>query len=150
MFWCILMICLFFSPGCERSDDCGPVDFTPINFSNYSSVKITDNEVEDKSLIITSKTEYDKYVFIDRVDGSGFDISTIDYSKYTLLIGKKKINGVSGTLISQSFEKDCVSNRYEYKVLVKNGGYTAVGNFMYGIIVPKNTTEIDFHVELLN
>lgn len=148
--WCILMVCLFFSQSCEEPEDCGPIGFTSINFSNYSSVIIADNEVEDRFLVINSKTEYDKHVFIEKINAGDFNISTIDYSKYTLLIGKKKVNGVAGTLISESFEKDCSSNSFIYKAIVKNGGYTAVGNFIFGIIIPKNISEIAFHVELLN
>lgn len=145
-----LGICMITGLNCEKSNECGPVDFTPIDFSDYSSVIIVDEKEEDKFLVINSKTEFDQKVFIKGIDLEEYDLSDIDYTKYTLLIGKKRVNQITGTLVSQSFEKECGSNGYVYKVLVRNGMYTALGNFYFGIVIPKTTLKIKFEVGLTN
>ncbi|MRX46437.1 hypothetical protein GJJ64_04460 [Pedobacter sp. HX-22-1] len=65
------------------------------------------------------------------------------------MIGKKRIGGIPGSLICQTWQKECGSNNYIYKVDIKNGGYTALGNFYFGIIVDKvSADEIRFDVYL--
>ena len=97
-------------------------------------------------LVINSEAEFDEKVFISEGDKERFQI---DYNKYTLLLGKKRIGGISGSLISQTWQKECERNNYIYKVAIKNGGNTALGNFYFGIIVDKvNADEVVFDVYL--
>lgn len=142
----LIIATLYFS-GCEKQEtDCGFLDFETIDFGNYPSLGIVNSDDEDKYLVINSEAEFDEKVFISEGDKERFHV---DYNKYTLLLGKKRIGGIAGSLISQTWQKECGSNNYIYKVAIKNGGYTALGNFYFGIIIDKvNADEVVFDVYL--
>ncbi|QEK52740.1 hypothetical protein FYC62_14540 [Pedobacter aquae] len=142
----LIVATLTFS-GCDKQEtDCGFLSFETVDFRNYPSLGIVNGDEEDKYLVINSKAEFDEKVFISEEDKERFHL---DYNKYTLLLGKKRIGGIPGGLISQTWQKECGSTNYIYKVDIKNGGYTALGNFYFGIIVDKvSADEVMFDVNL--
>ena len=148
----MLGACILTAFSCEKSDiNCGRLEFIPIDFTNYSSITIVDNKVEDKFLVINSMEEFTEKIHFKHASSDTVNELAIDFTKYTLLIGKKKLTGIAGTLVNQNVEKVCDSKKYMYKIVVQSGNYTAIGNFYYGVLISKITDEkINVHVEVLN
>lgn len=139
------------SLSCSKSDDnCGPMEFSAVDFSKYTSVQIKDDKTEEVFLVINSKAELEQNVLIESVGGDDHELANLDYNKHTLLIGKAVASSIPGTLMSQTFEKDCDQGGYSYRISVQNGGYLALGKVFFGIIVPKITQEVKLKVELIN
>ncbi len=67
---------------------------------------------------------------------------------YTLLIGKKALGGVPGKLIKQDVSLSCDSTELTYNVEIQNGGYTAIGNFIFGVLIPKSNATVKFNVDV--
>lgn len=136
--------------SCDKSDNyCEAIDFVPINFSEYKTISIENNEVTDKFLVIDFQEDFQAKVILTKSDSE--NTPDIDFSKYTLLIGKKKIGGIEGSLISQSVKKSCRSNKYIYSVDIKKGGYTALGNFYFGVLIPNiQNASVEFDVQVID
>lgn len=147
------LICITFlmsiAVSCDKSDKlCEDIDFVPINLE-YSTTRIENNQVTDKFLVIDSQEDFQTKVILTKPDSEN-NSPDIDFSKYTLLIGKKKIGGIEGSLISQSVKKSCRSNKYVYSVNIKQGGYTALGNFYFGVLIPKiQNASVEFDVQVI-
>jgi hypothetical protein len=133
--------------GCDDSKlNCGEVPFSTLDFSNVPNLQIVNNDVEDLYLVINSKEEFEEKIFLN--DGEGREQFEIDYRRNTLLIGKVKLTGIEGTMVEQSVENTCKSKSYTYNLVVKNGGFTALGNFYFGVVIPKKEEkEIIFNIK---
>ena len=139
--------------SCKVSDpitniDCDTIDFTAIDFTKYPNLMIESDVWEDKFLIINSTDEFNKSIkFNDLVPVVG-QLSSIDYNKYTLLIGKKKLYQGYGQLVNQSIT--CNTNKITYNMLVKNGGYQVLIKYIFDVLIPKvNKTDIFFNVNVM-
>lgn len=137
--------------GCTKSTvNCGTVKFRSIDFSEFSSVKIYNDEIENKFLVINSQKEFEENISISYKEKQMSNQFNIDYEEKTLLIGKAKLTGIEGTLIAQKIVKKCDSDKYIYKVRIQNGGYTALGNFYFGVVISKKVrTDIEFDIETI-
>ena len=145
--------------SCEKNSDisCGNINFNPINVQTICSIVVQNKQVEDKFLVINSLEELNKNILLeDNVENSNCSdnskLLNIDFTKYTLLIGKKTLEQTQGSLINQSVERDCNTNSYIYSINIKQGGYTALGNFIFGAIIEKIPTEttVKFNVKVEN
>lgn len=136
--------------GCKKTEkNCGSIDFVPLDFASLKISAIGDETVADKFLVINSIEEYKRLVITDGGSESpGGD--QIDFSRYTLLIGKKKLSALQGTLQTQSVDQLCGTDKYVYSLEIKNGGYTAIGNFYYGVLIPKLTSgSVETNIRIL-
>lgn len=132
--------------SCETSNlSCGNMQFRAIDFSEISDLQIVNEDVEDLFLVINSQEEFENKINFN--EGETSRQFNIDYSSQTLLVGKVKLTGIEGKLIEQGVVTSCETKKVVYKLVVEKGGYTALGNFYFGVVIPKTTeTEIIFNV----
>ncbi len=151
-FFSFFSFMLFFNFGCENNETtCPIISYEIIDFSKYSNFIIEDTEIKDVFLVVNSIEKFNDFVKYESRDLNDDRLSSIDYSKNTLLIGKKKINGISGSLINQSVNLLCDNLNIKYQVQIRNGGYTANGNFYFGVIVPKvESSKVIFDIQVEN
>lgn len=129
------------------------VEFISLRQINDCPAIVVNKQLSDEFLVINSQEELKKSVLLGGENPNlcvllEEDLS-IDFSKQTLLIGKIKIPQIKGELISENvFQTD--NKVYTYRVVVKNGGYTALGLFLFGVIIPKisNDTKVNLDVEI--
>ena len=144
----ILSLTLFwmFSSSCEKSEnDCqSPVEFQVIDFSKYPNIQCTGTTTNDKFFVINSTKDLNENILFNE-NNEGV---AIDFTSHTLLIGNKSINGIPGNLVNQSLLSNCDSSILTYNVNIKNGGYTALGSFIFGILIPKTNAEVKLNIEL--
>ena len=141
---------LLFSLGCSKKaiETCGLVNFSPVNWQYLQNYTIVDSKWEDKFLVINSKQELDAQL-IRNPQSSYIGFKDVDFNTSTLLVGKKAISQGAGELISQQVDRVCETDKYIYKVSVKNGGYTALTNFYFGVVVPKTGADaVKFEVSV--
>ena len=140
--------------ACQKETNGQLIDFIPIESLNECHVDIVDGEHTDNYLIINSQAQLNQYIIINSEDQSAcIQLSqqlNVDFSKYTVLTGKKRLTAIQGELLEQSvlnIGKDLI-----YKVTIKNGGYTAIGQFRFGVIIPKisNDTNVKFDILVID
>lgn len=154
----LLLGLAFFLPllgGCQKNKlgdqtDIQSVDFTTLDHLNECSISIIDTENTDRYLVINSQEELDQYIVFNHKDNGPciqlIEELDIDFSKWTLLVGRKRISHIEGELIKQDvFNLD---NNITYEVTIKNGGYTAIGQFRFGVVIPKisKNTNVNFDI----
>lgn len=131
--------------GCDKENVHQSVDFEPIGHLNECSVKVVDSENADSYLVINSQEELTQYILIhESEEYACIKLSeqlNTDFSKWTILIGKKRLTHIQGELITQSVVK--LDNDLTYKVRIKNGGYTAIGQYRFGALIPKISTGVN-------
>jgi len=133
----LFTVCVFCNLGCSKTEEvCESVSFTPINWQYMTNYKIVDDKLEDKYLVINSQQELDAQVIPDPLY-SYIGFKDIDFTTSTLLVGKKALGHGAGQLLSQRVNHICKSDKDIYKVVIKNGGYTALTKFNFGVVVPK-------------
>ncbi|HYK76772.1 MAG TPA: hypothetical protein VEV16_07335 [Daejeonella sp.] len=134
--------------SCKKSEiNCSPVSLKTIDLSDPAYIPLLGSRVEDRFLVINSKSE-----FLELAEKPVKEEVNIDFKQYTLFVGKKRLTAINGTLMSQNVARDCDANKYIYHVQIKNGGYTALGNFVFGALIPKvqNSGRVDFNVEVID
>jgi len=138
-----ILLSLFLFIGCNKKQDFVPqsVSFQSIDHLNDCSIDIENTEDEDIYLVINSQEDLEKYVIKGSVQAAQFchDLQrdfSIDFSNKTLLIGKARLTAIEGQLIEQTVEKSG-PEEYQYNVRIMNGGYTAIGQFKFGVLVHK-------------
>lgn len=131
------------------------VFFEAVNHLNDCEIKVKDDLDEDEYLIINSIGELEKHLNLEELADTEQCIElteelNIDFEKYTLLIGKQRLSAIEGSLLSQEFVK-VDKEKYVYRVRIENGGYTAIGQFRFGVIISKisPSAELIFDVEVL-
>lgn len=140
--------------GCQKGEINQPVNFTPLEHLNECEINIVDDKDEDRFLIINSQADLDQNVFfINSEPHSCAQLTeelTIDFDKWTLLIGKKQTTHIQGELIKQDVSR--VGKDIEYNVTIRNGGYTAIGQFRFGIVIPKtpSNNKVNFNVVVVD
>lgn len=149
---------LFYSSlihSCEKADtmDIETVDFISLKQLNDCPVIVLNTQLSDEFLIINTQEELEQSVFTGSENPHLCELLkeelTIDFTKHTLLIGKKKTPQVKGELISEKvFHSD--GKNYTYGIVIKNGGYTALGLFRFGVVIPKipDGAKVDLDVEI--
>lgn len=131
------------------------VAFTSINIDPACRFRIVDEKLEDRFLVIESKTELEKAIAFVASDTNepckevSKKLSEIDFKTQSLLIGKKLVQGIPATLISQQVNRDCVNHGVVYSAKVKNGNYTALGTYLFAVTVPKNHGNVRFEIEVI-
>lgn len=143
--------------GCETANqDCEnnrtSIDINPIAFSDLCECNIVNDKYEDKNLIIKSIDQIQQNISCSGQDCTQMDTQfNIDFDQYTLLIGKKTLTAVKGELLSQTVSKEC-GNKYTYRIKIKKGAYTALGNLNYGVIIPKieNDATVNFIIDIID
>ncbi len=131
------------------------VAFTSISIDPTCRFSIVDDKLEDRFLHIESKTELEKAIAFVDSDANGpckevsKKLSEIDFKTQSLLIGKKLVQGIPATLISQQVNRDCANQGIVYSAKVKNGNYTAMGTYLFAVTVPKNHGNVRFEIEVI-
>ncbi len=147
---CVLSIIMV---ACEQKQDlvAQKVEMKSIKYLNDCQVLIENADNKDTHLVIRSLQDLQKYVLFEEAIGDPCkelkNALNIDFSKYTLLIGKARLTAIQGSLINQSIEKGA-DGKYNYNVEIMNGGYTAIGQFRFGAVISKipHDTEVQFNV----
>lgn len=138
--------------GCDKEEIGQLVEFKSIGYLNECSLNIVDPENTDSYLVINSQEELTQHILIhEKEENACIQLSeelNIDFSQWTILIGKKRLTHIQGELITQSVVK--LDNDLTYKVRIKNGGYTAIGQFRFGVVIPKISTgtNVTFDVQV--
>ena len=127
------------------------VDFTSIKQLNDCPAIVINKQLSDEFLVINSQEELVQSVFFVGENPYLCDLLkdelTIDFTKQTLLIGKKIIPQIRGELVSENvLQTD--GKDYTYRIVVKNGGYTALGLFLFGVIIPKISNDTKVNLDL--
>lgn len=141
--------------ACEKTGtmDKETVDFISLKQLNDCPAIVTDTRLSDDFWVINTQEELEQSVLIGVENPHLCELLkeelVIDFTKHTLLIGKTKISHVKGELVSEEiFRYDDKS--YTYHLIIKNGGYTALGLFRFGAIIPKipNGTKVNLEVKV--
>jgi len=151
----ISLAILIFGFSCNEGEfyEEGLIDFNSVEHLNDCPVNILDSGNEDRFLVINSIEELESQIFWINDDTNPClslkEALDIDFSNYTLLVGKKRIPHIEGELISESVFRSG-SAEYTYEVSLWNGGYTAIGQFRFGVIIPKipDGTGVNFDIEI--
>lgn len=147
---CVLSMIMI---ACEQKQDfiAQKIEMKSIKYLNDCQVLIENADHKDTHLVINALQDLQKYVLFEGPIGDTCeelkDDLNIDFSKYTLLIGKARLTAIQGSLIDQSIEKGA-DGKYNYNVEIMNGGYTAIGQFRFGAVVSKipDGTKVQFNV----
>jgi hypothetical protein len=153
---CFLLVFSFISCKKGNDQDCDNVTFTKISFATGCTPVIVDHTTTDMLLVIRSIGELKASLSFENSIGiasCGIDhpIFKTDFSKSSIIIIKKQVQGIEPALIKQSLIRNCKDNSFTYNAEIKNGGYTAIGNYIGAIIIdklPKNI-KVDFNVRVL-
>lgn len=147
--------CLAFLSCTGKEDlDTEMPENSQINQLNECPFVIETSENVNRFFVVNSQRELNK-VLLFPVDGSNQNCQKIseeidiDFSKYTILLGKARLTAVKGKLLSQRVERDA-NGIYNYYVEIMNGGYTAIGQFRFGVIVSKidSPSNVRLHVSI--
>lgn len=158
-FFLVIAFMALMQVRCAESipEDCQEeeVAFTSINIDPTCRFRIVDEKLEDRFLVIESKTDLEKVIaFVDSEANEpckevSKKFSEIDFKNQSLLIGKKLVQGIPATLISQQVNRDCPSHGIVYSAKIKNGSYTAMGTYLFAVIVPKKHGNVRFNIEVI-
>ncbi len=144
---------------CEEADqECEPqsIDFIQISIDPSCTIQIVDGKLEDRFLVINSSAELENAIDFEGETNTGpcFEIykelSEIDFKSSTLLIGKKAVQGIQPTLISQKVTRSCGNDVMIYSSNIRNGDYAALGVHLFAVIVPKFKGDVRFDIEISN
>ena len=150
MIFTILLTLLFIR--CERENLCDEQGAITIPIDTYdmlNSCVFSGSETSDLNLVINSKDE-----FTDLISCSDDSKVTIDFEKFTLLIGKKELSWCCTELVREEVTKKCDSNDYVYNVVLNEpeGKYQGFSTFYYSVLIPKvaDSENIIFNVKFQN
>jgi len=153
-----IIFALILTNSCSKSEhnNCTSekVQSSSIDIDFNCNINIVNNKDEDNHVIINSIEDLHKNVYLDP-SGSSIEcknlldeLSGIDYQKFTLLIGKKVVNKIQPTLISQNLERSCINQSITLNIKIKNGGYTAIGVYKYALVIPKHTKDVKYNIDV--
>jgi len=154
----ILLILLCFVRCGDPVQECEPkaIDFIPLSIDPACKIMVGDSKLEDRFLVINSSSELEKAIDFDGETESGpcleisRKLSEIDFNSSTLLIGKKAVQGIRPTLISQKVTRSCGNDVLIYSSIIRNGDYAALGVHLFAVIVPKFKGDVRFDIEISN
>jgi len=149
----LIVLIFLLSFGCDKTDtsSCGPLNFAPVNFTETCRPIIIDDKNEDKFFVINSLEELRAVLsFSEEGCEQNAGIFKTDFSKYTLIIGKKAVGWIEATLESQSLTKDCASNKITYSASIKNGDIATIGVYVFALITDKMpaNTQANFDIKV--
>ena len=141
LFLCGVIILMAFS--CDKEKGVEPVKI-PIKIVSGLSVcgdscYLKNAKYKDTCFVINSQSEYESLFECN----SDYELSVIDFSKYTLLAGSKAVGGICPTILSQYVQKYSENNKIVYEVQIKEGGYAALGSAYYHALIPKIEQQYD-------
>jgi hypothetical protein len=142
----ILFLCIVLLACKKKKSDCAKINFTNIAIENESDIVVGNADKVDLHFIINTKEDYNKKIALKTEDKWG--LNAIDFSKQTLIIGKKKITAVQGQFISSEVVNNCDESNLVYRAKFKNGSYQAIGLVIYGAIIPKYEGQITSEIEI--
>lgn len=129
--------------ACQKQPNSQALNMEPIEFLNECPINIVNSDHEDHFMVINSPQELNKYIIFNDMDEQACDRLheqlSIDFSRNTLLIGKKRLNAIQGQLINQNVYRS--GNDIVYNVTIKQGSYQAIGQFKFGVLIPKISTD---------
>lgn len=150
---CLAILIFGFSCNAGEFYEEGDIEFKSIKDLNNCPVNILNSEHEDQFLVVNSIEELESQIlWANAVTNSCTSLKEaldIDFSSNTLLIGKKRIPHIEGELISERVFRSG-SAEYTYEVSLWDGGYTAIGQFRFGVIIPKipKGSKVNFDIEI--
>ncbi|MEJ7560062.1 MAG: hypothetical protein WKF66_17240 [Pedobacter sp.] len=108
---------------------------------------------EDPAIIVINSEEESKAILTvkDARGSSCFEIPEIiktDFSKYTVIVGQKNVAGVVASMVSQSVIKNCKENSITYSATIKNGGYQALGRYIFAVRIAKQSSSVKYHFDI--
>ena len=129
--------------SCEKEEVPVKISIETINDLSVCGDKchLRDVNYKNAHYIIDNQNEFESLFECD----SGYVLPYIDFSNYNLLFGSQMVNGICPTIINQELLKYTNEKKIIYKVTIKEGGYTALGNAYYHTLIPK--TENQYHIE---
>lgn len=156
----VTVLISIFLVGCKKDTTsvCETVEYIDLEIPQIYQPMVMEDKVEDRFLIINSRAELEQsFSFRGHSQNIGCEeaetrIEEIDFSSYTLLLGKKVVQGVVPSLKSQSLHKICGSNDLRYTLEVINGGYTALGVYVFAILINKlpGSSAVHFDITVSN
>ena len=136
------VVCCVLLGSCRKGDVDKPVAFEALAHLNDCPINVFDDEDGDRYLVVRTPEQLEEYVIFGDGDGSQQNACTqleeglaVDFDKWTLLIGKKRTSHIQGEVIKQGVST--VGGDLVYRVRIKNGGYTAIGEVRFAVKVPK-------------
>ena len=144
-FTTLLCMSAFFIVSCSSNDPSSQnMKFRDLDLSEFPDLEVVDDKNEDLYLVINSKEEFDELIDLGTEQEAPFDI---DFQTETLLIGKVRLTGIHGQLVEQNLQQ-CDDSIVQYDLTVMNGGYTAIGKFLFGIVTSKvNASQVSFNID---
>ena len=146
LFLCGIIVFMAFS--CEKEEGVEPEEISIKIVSGLSvcgdSCYLKNAYYKDTCFVINSQFEYESLFECN----SDYELSVIDFSKYTLLAGSQAVGGICPTILSQHVLKYSKIKKIVYEVQIKEGGYAALGSAYYHTLIPKieNQYDIEFKV----
>lgn len=110
-------------------------------FSEECELFSSDN---DAFFVIRNQSDFIATVDCDQ------ELPKIDFEKYTLLIGQKKLTWCCATALEQEVIKDCNEKKYTYIVKLDDpdGKYQALSTFYHWVIISKVPSDYLVHLQL--
>lgn len=150
----ILCLIFLFWISCKKTnvDECGNILFTPLSFNKDCVPVIVDEKNEDHFFVVNSLAEL-KAILSFHAKGENecnSQMESIDFNKYTLIIGKKKSAYQNPTLIDQAVSKDCENNIITYTANLSDGGFTALDHYVFAVLIDKIPEQVtmQFNIKL--
>ena len=149
----IIMVLFLTLSGCKKTDKKECPELNPFYFElNQVCLSLSaETSYEDKLYVINSESELRARLL---VRGSAtdciinYEIFNTDFSKYTLVVGQKKVGGIVPAMVEQAIEKNCENNTITYSATIKNGGYTAIGSYIFAIRIIKQTNSAKYSEDI--
>lgn len=153
-----IFLLLFFSLcSCTKTDKKQCPELNPQYFElNQVCLSLSaDANYDDKLYVINSESELRARLLIkssatDCVIND--EIFNTDFSKFTLVLGQKKVGGIVPTIVEQTIASNCSDNTVTYSATIKNGAYTAVGSYIFAVRIAKqsNSTKYNQDIKVIN
>ncbi|MBK1440154.1 hypothetical protein JHJ32_09170 [Parapedobacter sp. ISTM3] len=149
-----LLFCSSFVWACTKTEPMvkEAIDFISLKRLNDCPAIVMDTQLSDGFIVVNTREELEQSIFVANDNPDVCELLkeelAIDFTKHTLLIGKRKISHVQGGLISEEVYRSD-DKTYTYRVVIKNGGYTALGLFRFGVIIGKIPKGTDVNLDVV-
>lgn len=85
---------------------------------------------------------------VDLVCKGAAEFWKTDFSKYTLIVGQKDVSGMVASMVNQQVVKNCSENSITYSATIKNGGYQALGRYVFAVRIAKQSSDVKFAADI--
>ncbi|RZL15415.1 MAG: hypothetical protein EOO89_13120 [Pedobacter sp.] len=118
----------------------------------YTALPFNSTIKDPALIVINSKDELEaSLIIIDTIDlvcKEAAEFWKTDFSKYTLIIGQKNVSGMVPSMVIQQVVKDCSKNSITYSATIKNGGYQALGRYVFAVRIAKQGSDVKFAADI--